>query len=260
LLPVQEKLEKEVKQLHSVVEAQELKARELARQKYWAEWEDNRPKFVAGLREKVNAKTEARAEKRVVIVEQPEAPRTAPLAETVYPRSPKKPEGLGKMTMELTPERRRENRRELTHEVLLEMSENIEVNGTKLRQIYESGRLDDDGLKQVVLEHLRGGRYEMLLASREIITTERGAEVSADLLPADRRQARQPIIQGAAGPIPSNTATYTPGPAASPSRSPASMVARPFRSMTKQKRTVATAATVGVVSFALLAWLLVSLV
>ncbi|HSX27739.1 MAG TPA: hypothetical protein VLG25_03065, partial [Patescibacteria group bacterium] len=141
LMPVQEKLEGEVKNLQEKIASREEKIRKLAAQKV-IEKPEAAPIIVEKLEKKLSPeKTEISQEKKPVVLER--------LGEVLVPR-PETVEIPRKVETMTIPE-------------LLDIAQKIEAEGTTVRKMYEAGRLDSVGLKRVVGEYLAGRRVESVL-------------------------------------------------------------------------------------------------
>ncbi len=131
LIPIQEKLKKEVGDLNEKILLREEKIRTLTAQKI---------EQLEGSPAKVIERIEQRQERRRGIVRQPELTAIEEAAEKV-----------------------RSNTDILTVPQLLEVADGIRRDGVTVKQLYETGRLDSEGLRRVVQEYLRGGAYERIL-------------------------------------------------------------------------------------------------
>jgi hypothetical protein len=191
LLPIQKRLEKEVTDLQWQVEERETRIRRVAREKALREGDA----FLENLRtahERYVQKGERRDFRKM---EQSTAPRRqrAPEAHQLH-GSQKSHERIGHMLMaaeaaapiakrpeagqtgkeqlrkttEIIGDRRIET---LNRAELMQLSEKIVVDGTTLRQIYESHLIGERGLRRLVAEHLRGGDIKKVLR-QEIIERE----------------------------------------------------------------------------------------
>jgi hypothetical protein len=177
LLPVQKKLERQVEQLRQDITDKEYQIRAAAKQYRRASARSVPEKFVAAVEKRSLALTE---QSPVKMMERPrsfstETPQTGEKA----------PERLGHLTVEAAGSRqpvRSEkpeppelamDRKVLTMNrvELLKLSEKIEVNGTSLRQIYETKLVGEQGLRRLVNEHLSGGDVKRRLR-REIVERE----------------------------------------------------------------------------------------
>lgn len=162
LLPVQEKLEHEVKDLHDKVAEREAKIRKLAAEKIIQQPEVARSALINKIESRLERKQQATAE-------QPEA--ALPRPETPFGR----PEALGKFALpgpelvrEAEPRREAEPLPRSTEAMplpeLLGVADKIERNNISVKEMYENGQLDDLGLRRVVQEYLRGNNIERILS------------------------------------------------------------------------------------------------
>lgn len=183
LMPVQKKLEKQVKDLEYQVEAREQKIRQLARQKFKAK----RPDQPAEAAERPPVREAA---------EQVEKPADKPsraerLARTILPaaaglRPPVAPEARPAAPVERQPAdqpaRRQERSQEarpsqapaaerldkavstMTKAELLQVAAIITVSGESVKRLHETGRLDDIGLRKAVGEFLQGNNVERVVS------------------------------------------------------------------------------------------------
>jgi hypothetical protein len=171
LVPIQEKLEKEVKDLHAQIAVREERIRSVAREKAEQSPEPIAPKIVERL--------QARREQKL------SSPETAPLpplnAERLARVIVPKPEVLDRPKAVET----------LTVPELLQIAQKIEVEGTSVRKMYETGRLDAFGLRRVVREYMHGGQYEKRLAENL-----RSVEVTPEFLPKQQGKADDSGLSG----------------------------------------------------------------
>ncbi|HEX4774203.1 MAG TPA: hypothetical protein VH234_01680 [Candidatus Saccharimonadales bacterium] len=205
LLPIQKKLEKQVEDLHWEVKRKELAVRRLAVEKV----RQNGPLVIERLVARPTAKTERQTERKV---ERKPAPEASQLhgakthehlghmlvtAEAAGSRRQKQPENVLAKKIETNrneqiPEHLRNRHIEtLNRAELLTLSEKIIVDGTSLRQIYETHLIGERGLRRLVGEYLRGGEVKKVLR-QEIVEHEIDFERDPAMrdLPAQATPAR----------------------------------------------------------------------
>ncbi|HSX24228.1 MAG TPA: hypothetical protein VLE74_03955 [Candidatus Saccharimonadales bacterium] len=178
LLPIQHKLEKEVNDLRDKIRWREEKVRTIVREKVVKEpeaAETIKERYARREEEKERIRTKA-AERRAGSEKSPDE-KTAEVLEH--------PEKIGKFAVlaerpeessgAASPhryERLREERVEqggrrpveiMTLPELLLIAERIHIEQSSLRRLYETHRLDDEGLRRVVEAYLRGERYDRIL-------------------------------------------------------------------------------------------------
>jgi len=114
--------------------------------------------------------------------------------------SKSKPENIGKVLIETeltrskdTPERSSSSAKTMTHSELLNVAEKVTIDGSSLRQIYESHLVGEKGMRRIIAVFLRGGNIKRALR-RELVQKEMDFE-------------RDPILRdhGAAKPIQTET-------------------------------------------------------
>ncbi|MGC1176560.1 MAG: hypothetical protein WA843_00670, partial [Candidatus Saccharimonadales bacterium] len=177
LLPVQKKLEKQVKHLHDQLEEKRLQIHDAAVKKARAEhWSR------AELRQKLQPRRPQAEHPRV------EQRTAAPEARQLHGKKPASEQiGHVLLTAEAahrqvaegrTPNQVQPNQFEtdknidtLSRAELLAMSEKIVVEGSSLRQVYETHLIGERGLRRLVREHLRGGDVQKALR-REVVERE----------------------------------------------------------------------------------------
>lgn len=161
LMPVQKKLEGEVKDLQEKIALREKKIRNLVTNQITSQPEVGQPKIIERLTERIEKRAEARAEKDGESFDQEIEGRHS--SEVHQDRT----ERIGRMVLPkaeaLTPHETKsvEN---LTTAELLEVAERIQVEGVSVKEMYRAGRLDAVGLRRVVREFLAGRNYERLLS------------------------------------------------------------------------------------------------
>lgn len=142
LAPIQEKLEKEVAELHGKIAEKEERIRTIATAAS-AEKPEVAPKMAERIRER---------RERVAV-----SPETIPKAATL-------PERIARVIIpkpEIQPSQK--SVETLTVPELLRVAQKVEIEGTTLKRMYEVGRMDAVGLRRVVKEYLRDGKYEKRL-------------------------------------------------------------------------------------------------
>ncbi|PIZ61885.1 hypothetical protein COY17_03445 [Candidatus Saccharibacteria bacterium CG_4_10_14_0_2_um_filter_52_9] len=192
LLPVQKKLEKQVNDLQWELQKKELRIRRVATEKV----RQNRPAVIEALSAKTTIERSAVSQKApetplaesVVIEER----RRAPEAHQLH-GAPAAREHIGQVIVaEAIPAAKRAEKLEpkiakpekqaaelptgkhietLSRADLLSISEKIIVDGSSLRQIYETHLIGERGLRRLVGEHLRGGDLKRALR-QEVIERE----------------------------------------------------------------------------------------
>ena len=180
LLPVQKKLEREVVSLKQNITKQEFVIREAARKRVKENLAAGTTETVIPLRERHN-RTETIVLNREHINLAPERRRPSHViappehighmiiaAESVTAESlASTPEATAKMS------RRSEQQVEtLSRNELLTLSEKVIVEGSTLRQVYETNLISERGLRRLITEYLRGGdvvrAFRRELVEREI--------------------------------------------------------------------------------------------
>lgn len=185
LEPVKEKLEQEVIALREKIQDKEREVRELARSA--AEEKKSvkqRQELIERLQpKKIDKAVKAEADNTSLEEAMPLQAAESNHAETLH----KRPETIGRMAVTVdtpTPETLKETPREalqarrvehMAATELLAVAERIVVEGASVREMYEAGRLDPEGLRHVVAEYLRGGNVEKMVA-REALGEERQHE------------------------------------------------------------------------------------
>lgn len=160
LIPVQEKLEKEVKELHSKILTKEEHIRQLAAQKVAKDPEHTAAQII----ERVQAKPAFSAREtatplRVTGAERPQA-ESKPVSQ---------PETAAPVFEQPAPERIHDRQVEerdvnvMTVPELLQVARKIDFEGVSAEWMYRQNRLDVRGLRRVVKEYLLGDRLERVL-------------------------------------------------------------------------------------------------
>lgn len=213
---VRAKLEKQVEDLSWQIKAKETKIREVAAQKVRQEG----PAVVEVLAAKRTQKVELakpQMPKPEAISLNPEriieTRQKAPEARILHtPKAPEhigqmlvsvesapiipKPEQPGRIELEPTAEKAKPALHEkaaetLSRSELLQLSEQIKVEDSTLRQIFETNLVSEKGLRRLVAEHLRGGDVAKALR-REIVEREIDFErdpAMRDIAPADTQSS-----------------------------------------------------------------------
>jgi len=189
--PVQKKLETQVIHLEQDITFKEQRIRQLARERA-----DTPAMAVFAERRQAVAQKVATAEAA--------APGRRPAAEAVKLHGPQQaPERIGHVLMEAQatetapraektatkPEQlamKAKSTETLNRAELLSLSEQIAVDGSSLRQIYETHLIGERGLRRLVQEHLRGGDVRKVLR-REIV--EREIDFERDPIMRDKAAA-----------------------------------------------------------------------
>lgn len=202
LMPIQKKLKKEVSDLQWQVQAKEARIRKLAAEQARArgfnqaeadrvheqQMQKNKPERQTERREAPRNSVELAAERIMNVGRQEYAEGRKPAAEAQQLHGTHEaPTHLGHMVMTAESHRRSQKGQEqgidakatgieksvetLNREELLRMAEKIVVDGSSLRQIYETKLVGERGLRRLVQEHLRGGDLKKALR-REVIERE----------------------------------------------------------------------------------------
>lgn len=167
LLPIQNKLEKEVAALHDKIFWHEASVRSLAHNR--AVKNPEAAKQVLEQRKaSKNAEPSTTRDTPETVEQKPEVVHTERLGQVAVelgqPKTPEKvrnPEELKPVDLMTVPE-------------LLTIAERIEVEQSTLRRLYESNRLDYEGLRRIVRAYLRGERYDQLVRDN-LLTPEKYA-------------------------------------------------------------------------------------
>lgn len=179
LLPVQKKLKQQVEDLQW-----DIKAKEKTIYRVAAEKAQSQPSNV----EVVPLPLPQKQEKRRSSPEVPKAERIGQMLVTAQSseraKAIEKPTEKTKPKPEKAPEKNDKTVATMNRTELLELSDKIIIDGTSLRQIYETKLVGERGLRRLIVEHLQGGDVHKLLR-QEI--TEREIDFERD--PAIRDQA-----------------------------------------------------------------------
>jgi hypothetical protein len=146
LLPVQEKLENKVNELHDEVIRREEKIRELIRSQI-----SGQPERRDALMERFESRQEKASEQQAQLYHKEIQPGR--LGKVVVERA-QIPKAEANISQEV---------RHLKEPELLAIAERIEIEHVSIRNMYENGRLDLPSLRQIVAEFLRGGDFEGIL-------------------------------------------------------------------------------------------------
>jgi hypothetical protein len=201
LLPIQKKLEKQVTELHQDVAIKQEQIRSLAAQKAEVTTVPGKnQETVKKLREK-HTKVSA-AETVTALAGVAAAPELA---------TPKRPAAPEQATL-ARPAQQIEAAQVTTRQVenmptpqLLVMAENIKVDNVSVRKMYESRQLDEQSVRRIVVEQVRGGNPQEAVA-RELIAKETPFERD----PRARAQAAV-ALAGIIGAGTANTLPTVPG-------------------------------------------------
>ena len=195
LAPVQRKLEKQVKGLQTELLQTEAAVRSQARK-----LEQTRPRAVAAVTERLQKITQREAIKQPERsnLHQPVAPErighVMVAASNVAPLERLKAPAKAAIPENLAAKKRAET---MNRGELLALSEKVEVDGTNLRQIYETQLVSEKGLRRLITEHLRGGNVSRALR-REL--TQHQIDFERDPILRDRGlKADKATVSGGAG-------------------------------------------------------------
>ncbi|MEO8863282.1 MAG: hypothetical protein ABI354_03095 [Candidatus Saccharimonadales bacterium] len=157
LLPVQEKLQKEVSELQQGIIAREQKIRTLARERVIAN-----PAF----KQELDKKLELRQEDEIVKQE-----TVAESTNEVLDKQQKR-EKLGGLvlqselrpdTVKSSPEQTVKTVESMNNQQLLTIAAGIEIAGTSIKHLFEMKQINEVGLRKIVLAYARGERYERVI-------------------------------------------------------------------------------------------------
>ena len=203
LIPVQKKLEREITSLTHTIANQEFTIREAARQRVREQPHKSQPaEVVIPLRAARGVELPKRESRESVsstlrpsLGRQREHVSVAPpehigkvivAAEAAMVRESGKKNEASKITDERTAQKRVET---LSRNDLLTMSEKINVEGSTLRQVYETHLISERGLRRLVAEYLRGGDVVRAF-KRELIERQMDFERDPKLRDAIRKNIR----------------------------------------------------------------------
>lgn len=188
LLPVQKKLEKQVKTLQSELITREYQVRQAVREKLVAKPIESITKPIE--RSVVNGQNKLRPIRNristerighVLVAASSGTERATSVTEKQASTKENKPAKL-----ELAAAKKKTESMDRTE--LLAISQNIIVEGTSLRQIYETHLISEKGLRRLVSEHLRGGNIVRTL-KRELV--ERQIDFERDPLLRDKSYTKE---------------------------------------------------------------------
>ena len=161
LAPIQKKLEREVRDIHEQLVDSEMRIRRMAAEKVRTPHRIERPNRGSLPPERVQP---ARSESRLDLQKPAPAER---LGKVLVRAEAAGPNETNPKLRDITPERvRMMNRREL-----LKVAEKIIIEGSSLRQVYESHLVGERGLRRLITEHLRGKDIRKSLR-REMVERE----------------------------------------------------------------------------------------
>lgn len=158
LLPIQNKLEKEVVDLQQKIAIREEKIRKLA-----SEQVTQQPQ----LKEQIVERLLTRTERKTKTSEQEQRlPRTEKFGKiAVLAERPSNKESTNRTETPLPPEL-------MTIAELLTVAERVPIENSNVKKLYETGRLDQVGLRRVMRAYLRGERFERV-ASDNLIAADK---------------------------------------------------------------------------------------
>lgn len=159
LIPVQKRLEKQVKTIQEQLYDQEFALRQLAREKAAVQKPE---RVVRGVTPPERAKQPQRPETRIGLAKPAHAEqlgRVLVQAEAVAPTAPE--------LRQIVPEQVKT----MSRQEVLQIGEKIQVEGTTLRDMYESHLLGEQGMRRVVVEYLRGHNVVQAL-KQELVERE----------------------------------------------------------------------------------------
>lgn len=150
LLPVQEKLEKQVSDIQSKLYEQENIVRRAAAENF--ELKHSRPVVIEKAPEKPKESVENPNELKVERPKEVEVPKESQLSKEKIPT----PKAIETMSLPL----------------LMEIAENIKIEKVSLKLIFESGRINQLELREIIKQHLVGERIELPIAEPEVKPSE----------------------------------------------------------------------------------------
>ncbi len=153
LLPIQHKLEKEVKQLQDKIFWHEASVRSLAHERAV-----KNPEVAKQATDKLKAKQETKPETVGDRIGKTQIENEVPV-QTAKSETQRTPEQLKNVDLMTVPE-------------LLVIAERIEIEQSTVRRLYESNRLSYEGLRRIVQAFLRGERYDQLVRDN-LLTPEK---------------------------------------------------------------------------------------
>ncbi len=179
LLPIQKKLEKQVEDIQEDIAAKELQIQKMAREAREQNKSQQNPKQQEQIYPKPAVDTEAQ---RSVAPEANQLHGKKPSSEKIghvlvaanlAPEKPKETHGPGRAASK--PEVAKRRAATMSRSELLELSEEITVDNTTLRHIYDTHLVSESGLRKLVYEHMHGGNMKEAL-HHEILEHETGFE------------------------------------------------------------------------------------
>lgn len=193
LLPVQHKLEREVKDLKEKISIREGQIRKMVARR--VEQDPAAPARIAEKAQALRSQPEATAPQAA---EAEQAPASE-ARETIGPERPKKLGEYAMVTPELAPfaaakaaraeidavtKPKPENIATMTVPELLEVASKVTVAGVTAERLFRSERLDAEGLRKVVTEYVRGGSPEQVLDQQLKIVEARKAQSQEFMKPS----------------------------------------------------------------------------
>lgn len=149
-LPVQEKLEKQVSDIQSKLYEQENIVRRAAAENF--ELKHSRPVVIEKAPEKPKESVENPNELKAERPKEVEVPKESQLSKEKIPT----PKAIETMSLPL----------------LMEIAENIKIENVSLRSIFESGRINQLELREIIKQHLAGERIELPITEPEVKPSE----------------------------------------------------------------------------------------
>lgn len=149
-LPVQEKLEKQVSDIQSKLYEQENIVRRAAAENF--ELKHSRPVVIEKAPEKPKESVENPNELKDERPKEVEVPKESQLSKEKIPT----PKAIETMSLPL----------------LMEIAENIKIENVSLRSIFESGRINQLELREIIKQHLAGERIELPITEPEVKPSE----------------------------------------------------------------------------------------
>jgi hypothetical protein len=181
LLPIQAKLEKEVKELEQQIIRREDKIRNLTREQLATRPEAGQQMMQRLAERQSVAPQRAEAPAQNIVEQLQAASQTVPERAVAERPALIPPERVGRVLFAgerpviverlKTPEKPKPVEL-LTIPELLKIAEKIKIETSDVRRLYETNRLDDIGLRRVVREYLKGERYERTIRDNLKTTPE----------------------------------------------------------------------------------------
>jgi hypothetical protein len=209
LLPVQEKLEKQVTGLQKEIGRKEHRIRALAEEKARVMSETERQVIVERLRPKAKERSEKEPKPAELKRYIPEQQTAESATDTALEIMKKQPEALMRANhLELV--------QKMNHNELLLTSEKVLIDGTSLRTIYESRQVTEPGLRRILTEYLGGGDIKKALSKELLVkqlTYERDPQLRdavtvgySDTARATAAEKATAAANGLLPPVPASTA------------------------------------------------------